>query len=561
MELKKDNQTFFTNYSHLIFFVLLCLFSLQLAFFTNSISKSVDNWAIVFSRDNDAANGIRLAQISDWTTDNHYYNYGNLYFRIAHTFQKLDPSISINDINRFSEDSDKSHHFTLMFISMLSFYGISALISYLFTNSKNNFLISMIILNSIFMSNNYWISKVFGVHPDLLLCFLISLSVFFTAKYLVSKENNVQNSSLINFQADISQGIIEEDLSKTRFITNKYMIVSAISWGLALAVKLSALFYLPVLFIVFLLPFKKSDVPEVIKFFIILFAIFFIVDFPQNFKFISMYEFIKYQSAFSLPATFESISEFLVLLYRQYVSFLPALFFICIFLSDRNNFKLKRNSLIKLLCISLIPFVFLLQRNITSPHEHYPLPIVSGLLIFTAIALINLKYYFIENRGANLNFKGYIPLTIFLFIAVISLKFLPNASSKILESDLKCREEARSIYSLEKKYQLAKLKTHVDPYVPFDQSLGFVRNNWFKTMADIAPGNADILILSKNYYSRYLAKEASHYIKQDTKNFDQIKKFYEVFSNKNITTDIHNQKWQKLQEDQCGWEIWARIKK
>ena len=60
-----------------------------------------------------------------------------------------------------------------------------------------------------------------------------------------------------------------------------------------------------------------------------------------------------------------------------------------------------------------------------------------------------------------------------------------------------------------KSFQINKLKIHVDPYVPFNQQLGCIRNNWFKTFDDIFPIQADILVLSKKYYSRYtLAKKA-----------------------------------------------------
>lgn len=92
IDVKNDSLSFFKQkYKSFIFFILVGLFFTQIGFFINAVSQNVDNWAIIFSKDNDAANGIRLSQVSDWVTNNKYYNYGNLYFRISHTLYKLKP--------------------------------------------------------------------------------------------------------------------------------------------------------------------------------------------------------------------------------------------------------------------------------------------------------------------------------------------------------------------------------------------------------------------------------------------------------------------------------------
>jgi hypothetical protein len=525
---KSNNLSFFyESYKKTIFFILITLFFTQIGFFIYAISQNVDNWAIIFSKDNDAANGIRLAQYSDWLTDNKYYNYGNLYFRISHTLQKLNPFILVNQENIFSEKSDQIHHFILMFVSYISMTGLSFLVSNILTTSKNKFMISSLIINSIFMSSTYWISKVFGVHPDLLLCFFIGLSVYSTAKYISSKNDNM-------------------------------LFISAITWGITLAIKLSSLFYMPILLVLFLKPFNKENIIKAFKFFSIILITFFIIGFPQNFQFIKIYEFVKYQSAFSIAPTIESFNEWWFLIYKQYIPFLPFIFIISIFLSDKNNMKMNKNELLQLFLITFLPFLFFLQRNITSPHEHYTLPIVAGLLVFTSIFFINLKYYLIEKRNLSLNFNNLPSLTVFFVIGVFIINIIPNITNSLLAKDLECRDEARNLYNIIKTYQSQKLKTHVDPYVPFNQGLGYIRNNWFKELKDISPGNADVLVLSKNYYNRYLTKEESHYIKQDTNNFNEVKKFYETFHQKKLIKDIYNQEWQKIAEYSCGWEIWVR---
>ncbi|MFN8578540.1 MAG: glycosyltransferase family 39 protein [Candidatus Sericytochromatia bacterium] len=528
LEAKEIKESFLIKKTKRILFVfLITLFVTQISFFIHAMSQSTDNWAIIFTKDNDAANAIRLSQVSDWVTNNRYYNYGNLYFRISNTISKINPFIKIDGTNVFSEQSDQTHHFILMLVSFLSMLGISFLISYILTNSKTKFLISSIIINSIFMSITYWIAKVLGVHPDLLLCFFVSLSIYYTAKYISLKDD-------------------------------KILYFSGILWGLTLAIKLSALFYMPTLLLLFInKPFKQDNIIKALKFFALIGLTFFIIGFPQNFEFNKIYEFVKYQSAFSIAPTMESFNEWWFLLYRQYIPFLPFIFIIALFLSSKNNIKMNKIELIKLFMISFIPFAFFLQRNITSPHEHYTLPVVAGLLIFTSILFINLKEYFSEQKKLDLDKNSLSISLIFTFLTVLILKLSPNVTNALLVKDLECRDESREVYKIVKTYQSQKLKTHVDPYVPFSQALGFVRNNWFKEMSDIAPNNADVLVLSKKYYIRFLGEE-THYLKQDTNRFNEVKKFYQAFYNKKLVKDVYNQQWEKVAEYSCGFEIWLR---
>lgn len=527
--------------SKTLFFILLIFLFSQLAFFTNAISQTVEIWPIVYSKDNDAANAIRLSQVSDWTIDNKYYNYGNLYFRISKTISNLNP-LNKKDIPNylFSEESDKVHHFSLMLISLFCLYGISFLISFLVSKNINQILVSMILINTIFISNKYWMSKVFGVHPDLLLCFFITLGLFLSIKFL---------SFLIN----------------NKDTKNKNLMIISVGfvWGLAISVKLSALFFLPALILLFL-PLKKKDLKEsfydATKFFIALIFMYFLSGFPQNFEFMNLYNFIKYQSAFSIAPTTDSFNEWWVLLYRQYTPFLPFIFLIITFFSDRVNKDFKIGNIIKIIAISFIPFCFLLQRNITSPHEHYTLPMVSALILATTYLLINLKNYLIEKKIIHLNNNSNIFVFSTLILSFFISRYIPNEVAKAYDESQLCKSEAKNLYNMVKTFQLNKLKVHVDPYVPFNQDLGYVRNNWFKTFDDIAPKNADILVLSKKYYSRYTElKEASHYIEQDTKNFEKIKEFYSLFNNNNQVKDKYGQEWKKIFYDNCGWEIWERV--
>ncbi|MEK7432420.1 MAG: hypothetical protein AABZ74_04750 [Cyanobacteriota bacterium] len=540
------------NISKVLFFTLVLVFFTQFSFFSNSVSQTVEIWPIIYAKDNDAANGIRLSQTSYWTVDNKYYNYGNLYFRISNTLERFNPlNKSTSNNNLFSEESDKNHHFTLMYVSLLSIYGISFLFSFLITKNINQILISMILINTIFMTNKYWMSKIFGVHPDLLLCFFICLGMFLSIKLI---SNKVKKDEIIT----------EEENYKDNSKKNKNILVilSGFVWGLALSVKLSALFFLPALALLFL-PLKKEEIKEnisdSIKFFSTLFITYFISGFPQNFEFVALYNFIKYQSAYSIAPTSESFNEWWELLYNQYIIFLPFIFLLVAFFSEKNENEVKITNIIKIFVLSFVPFCFLLSRNITSPHEHYTLPVVTAFIIFTTFLLINLKKYLINKEIIHFKTNSNIFIPITLIISLLIIKYIPNAVSKEYDANLVCKEEAKTLYNMVKSFQINKLKTHVDPYVPFNAQLGWIKNSWFKTFDDIVPNEADVLVLSKKYYSRYTSsKEATHYIKQDTKNFDKIKEFYTLFENKDKVTDKYGQDWEKVFFDNCGWEVWKR---
>lgn len=540
--------------SKIMFGILSIFFLAQLSFFTNAISQTVEIWPIVYSKDNDAANGIRLSQFSDWTVDNKYYNYGNLYFRLSKTISNLNP-LNKKDLPnyQFSEESDKVHHFSLMLISLFSLYGISFLISFLVTKNINQILVSMLLINTIFISNKYWIIKVFGVHPDILLCFFVGLGLFLSIKLL----------DIFNKDTTLIEGINNSNQVNEKY-ENKNLIIfsTGFIWGLAVSVKLSALFFLPSLILLFL-PLKKEYISikfiDTLKFFLFLLLGYFLSGFPQNFEFMNLYSFIKYQSAYSIAPTIKSFNEWWFLLYSQYTPFLPFIFLIVAFFSDRTTKEFKIGNILKIISISFIPFCFLLQRNITSPHEHYSLPMVAALFISTTYLLIHIKNYLIKKDLIHLNINSNIFVFFTLILSVFISKYIPNEVAKSYDESQICKSEASNLYNMVKSFQLNKLKVHVDPYVPFNQEIGYVRNNWFKTFDDIAPNNADVLVFSKKYYSRYtIAKEATHYIKQDTKDFDKVKAFYDLFDKKNEVEDKYGQKWKKIFYDNCGWEIWER---
>ncbi len=505
-------------------FISLILICIQFSYFTYAVSKHVDNWAIIYSFDNDAANGIRVAQRSGWLNNNQYYNYGNLYFRVARTIERFNP-FTTSEQNYFSAVSEESFHFTLMMISLFCLFGLSFLLSSILSRNYPYRLLCMFIINIAFMKTDIWVEYVLKVHPDFLLCLMAGISVFLSKKYLEEKKEY-------------------------------YFYLTAVSWGLTLGIKLFTVFYLPALALMFFPGFKKENLVKAIKFYCIIGATYLIIGFPQSFEFVQTIKFLIYQSSFSVSPTRESFIEWWQLLGNQI--YLPLLAIIVLALLFRNNTDetifLKKGNLIRLFIISFFPFVMLLERKVTSPYHHYTLPVVTTLLIFFAFFIT--KVFSEIPQKSKKNSESVIAmialLTGIFFMTGTSLA-IPGELNKLLN----CREEARNIYKMTTHFQQKKLIVQADPYVPFSPELGFVQSSWFRTFNDLRPGNAHVLVLNRNFYKRYITgTEPSHYVQQDVSDWKPIRKFYLSFYNQKEVTDIYNQKWVKIESDNCGWEIW-----
>lgn len=528
MDIKKVYHYINRYSSRVLTIAITVVLILQFIMFVHAISKSVSTWPVINAYNNDAANAIRVSESSNWLRDNGWYPYGNLYFNLSNMIAQFDPLKSGRDIGKNDFINDEGHHFALMMVSLCSLYGISLLLSLIITHSLVWRLFSIFVLNTVFMKSNYWVTWVFIAHPDLLLSFLIAWAFYLTFKYMT--------------------------LRKPIFFFG-----SAIVWGFALAAKMTTIIFLPMLICLFLPPVNKQSFINIFKYYGVMVISYMAIGFPQNLKIWKHIEHLNDQNRYLLSPTLESASEWFHLLLHQSILILIVIFVlvglgIAIGATKRtgeNKLPLWRAGL-----MLLFPFVFYLTRNIVNPHEHYTLPIAAGLSMF-AVFLAHQVYKAVRLK-AWVTPVGNRNLLLILFVAVVLLfRFTPNAVPEVLNAQSQGRNEAKAFVETVSSYQKQNRKILADPYVPWNENLGNVSVSYYRTFADIKQEKAQVLVLARNFYGRYLEESPSDYVKSDARNWREVHQFYRLFAGKEDVTDPHGQRWLKQYSCPQGWEIWV----
>lgn len=515
--------------SIVIILLSVMLFS-QFCLLTYSISMNADSWPIMNAQDNDVANAIRVSENSFWLKNNGFYPYGNLYFNMAQTVALFDPFSGGLQFNGRSLASDKGHHFALMLVSLCSLYGIASVISGIVARSMGYRLLTLFVLIGVFIKNEYWTTYIFRAHPDMLFSFFVALALYLTVKYMITKLD-------VHFN------------------------LSALAWGLALATKLTAVFFLPMLIILFIPPVTRANLAKSFRYYTIMLISYVVAGFPQNLMFWRHISFLRTQSNLSVSPTIGSVSEMLRALTNQSVLMIAAIIILGLIVRffEKEDPKTVTAPIFARACaLVMLPLVVLLSQRILTTHEHYTLPIASCLIVLAAF----FTKLFSKNTGAAATLPA--PRkTVIIALMLVSLLFFrlsPNAASTVLADQMEGRADAHTFVMELSRYQKENFRILADPYVPWDGNLGNVSESFFRTIEDIRPGKADILALSKNYYGRYLQDPPSLYVQKDIPSWRDVCKFYALFADKDRTVDPYGKTWVKVYANPRGWEIWKSEK-
>jgi hypothetical protein len=513
------------NLNLLMTIAIACMVFFQFSYIMYTISMNAESWPIINTFDNDAANAVRVAERSSFLMINDWYPYGNLYFNIANSIQKFNPLTAGSDVGVKSPLSDKSHHFALMIVSLISLYGISFIISDIIANTFVYKLLSMFIINTIFIKNEYWVTWVHRAHPDMLLSFFIVLSTYLTIKYIITQSTMYRN-------------------------------LSSVAWGLALATKMTTIIFLPILLVLFIPPINKINILNSLKYYAMIIVSYLVVGFPQNFVFWHHLGFLMDQSVYSISPTIDSFVGWIGLLIKQgmwLIITIIILKLILCFIEERREAPSWGN-LLKASILVAFPLAFLLARKITTVHDHYMLPVASALFVLAAYfsnglsRVLHARESWVNNRWK--------PIAVLILVVMLFFRFTPNSVARYLPAEGDARANAKAFLAEVVRYQNENLKILADPYVPWDESRGGVSASYYRTLQDIRPGNAQVLVLSKSFYSRYLKDPPSDYVLRDAPNWREIRKFYELYADKEHAVDPYNQRWKKVFSNQHGWEIW-----
>ncbi len=517
--LKLDANTIITVILGLIIFSQFCSL-------TYSISQNVDSWPIINASDNDGAKAIRVSENSFWLKNNGFYPYGNLYFNLAQTIALFDPFSAGPRLAMRSLASDKGHHFALMLVSLCSLYGIAYVIASILAGSTIYRLLSTFILIGIFIKSEYWTTWVFRAHPDMLFSFIAALALYLTIRYMITKSDSLY-------------------------------YLSSVTWGLALATKLTSIFYMPLLIILFIPPVNKTGIITAFRYYTVILASYLLAGFPQNFAFWQHLGFLKIQSGLSVAPTSGSVTEMLQTLISQSAPILAAIIILRMiigFFDKRENEVVKPLVFLKAGGLVLFPLAALLSQKILTVHEHYTLPIAACLFVLAAFLMINVTQRMSVMVPSPRH--GKTVLVSLILVSVLLFRLSPNTVSTVLAAQTEGRAEARAFVKELAFYQTMNLKILADPYVPWDENQGKINESFFRTLEDIRPGRADILVLSRSYYGRYLENPPSLYVQKDIPNWKDVCKFYAIFAHRDRAVDPFGSRWIKVNENSRGWEIW-----
>lgn len=528
----------------LIGFLFLGLIT-QISSFASILQFRADHRSIVATTDNDSASGIETAERTTLINDNQRRSYGPVWYRINYLMRVWSDN-PISDPNRTpQQNKEKDIYFTLMLLSLLSVFSLSGVISFVFFDKLQYQLMSTLILAPTLMNERFQASLVFLAKPDHFLSFILLISFISTVLLINSNFNDKQKKW------------------------------SAFFWGLTLSTKLTALPFIPVIFLLIFLykselkfEFKNSiwfnDCKKFAKYLAISY---FLIGFPQNFDFWRNIAYIHNQNKQTSWADWNSLLEWLKIYYEQISKpflFLSLLLFL---FPSRDLIKSYFNKKVVFgsLALFFVPFCYMLSKKISEPFfRWYTFPYVS-----TGLFLLGCLVVYLLNKIINKNILGYWRLKIlnqpysFLILFFLIPWSLPLASTtlSIVQKELEiCRSEALKTESFVDKAVENKEYILADPYVPFsaDYEGLWVDSAWEMSPELIIPQKTKWIILKSGYYSMYLPKDegGTPGLTAHIKNMDKVRTFYRLFWRKNETQDPFNQHWKKIYNDNCGFEVW-----
>lgn len=523
--------TFFKDqyrYVYTIFIALLLV--IQFSHLVGVIFVQSDNYGITYSRDVDAGDAIAGVKRTKWYNDNGSL-YGPVYYRLAHSIYKLSPC-SIESGSE-EEKNEEKIHFSLLLISLISFFMVSYLLASLFIKEIRFRLLATLLISSTFLNNDTWVGySIIHAHPDMLLSLFTGLFCYFI--YL----------SLLNPEKE------------------SFWYCAGIMGGVALSTKLSFFLFLPGLIFFKIPPLNIKNVKKIIYFYLIIAVSYFLVGFPQNFKIWNDINFFRSGSLPTGAPTWESFMASWYCLFAQlWLTFLILIVLFIVFgkkliPSVQKNYNSISKRMWVIVCL---PFLIFLTKRFINEFHHYTLPFAVAFLTVISIWMIGIKLDWLI-RLKKVFDKECIKVlasVILIILVQISYGLIPQQVEGKSENALYNRKEAKIVYKKIKEFVRENKLILIDPYVPSTlEDFKMYRHSWYHNFSDLEDGKTEVLVLTSNYYNRYLVEQPSEYIKT-RKVWKSVRDFYKTFSGKKQVIDPFGQEWIKSYEDKY-FEIWEK---
>ena len=496
-----------------IFFSLLLCF--KLSSYAISLFPTLGSKAVIFSKDNDAGRAIQTAELSRWYNSNHFAPYGNLYFRLAHTFAKLGPQLTDPDWSS-KENEERTHHFALLMVSLFSL----TLLCWFLVKNLTPILWQSIGLTNVLLylalQDAVWSRLILKAHPDHLLMLTIA----------------VASASLLRY---------------TRSRSQQDFVMAALLWGLATAVKRSTvLFAFSFVFIFFVEGLNRTQFKKGLNFLGLMLIAYFAVGFPQNFSIYKHVKFMLGESHNSRPPTLESIIEYLHLFFDQTKYLILAFISVHIFLGVRSNLVNWKFAVFTALAI-----VMTLSSRMVTVHYHHPMPAIACLLVFA-------MYLVKAMPVINFKFKKFIAFLL-LLPALYFTRQIPSSFAEEAKATLECRTEILSLMEKIKNLQSKEnLKLGRDPFFPFDSNKDNSFQYWGASMQDLDRDNIGLLGIMRSFGSQFLEEGPKYNMYERAANWHDKQILYRAVLETDSFITPKGNTYIKIHEDKCGYMLWKR---
>jgi hypothetical protein len=487
---------------------LYCLILLALPLYETSAPKG-----IVFARDNDGGRAIETSMASRWYNSNHFAPYGNVYYRLGHTLADLIPLAGEN--LAAVENREKSHAFSLKMISLLSVFSLCLYLAFIFLGFVPETLLWANVLTLASLKVDMWATWVFRPHPEHLLSLALVLALHAFAKFLIKPDDK------------------------------KNFIISALFWGLAMAVKRSTSAFIPGIILFLIFPFNKSNTKKAASYVGFMLLSYFLVGFPQNFGFVKHIKFLLYESSLHSFGGVETILKGLPIIWEQ-IWFLLPLFLFLSFFSE----KAQKHFTFKFVAFVLISALPILLRKLAFEGDHHTMPIAISFLmafifLFTSFNPINIQ------KGRRI---------LLCLIPVILLKIfgIPNSYTKTRNIQMECREEIDEINSILKEKASANFSVLSEAFFPSSSSVrAFTKTEWGIRWSDITK-DVGLIGINSSTINEYSNQPPKYFYGKMIENWDEKQSFYRTIKDKvDISGPFGNYK--KVYA-KCGFELWEKKK-
>ncbi len=503
---------------HFALSAALGLIAAQGAGLIAAIASVADHSAIVGAINDDAGNAVQVALRSQWWSNNDFFPYGPLYFRLANTLRQLAPwsgSLAATSL----EGREAAVHFSMLLVSLLSLFALAATLATLLWSHWSARLLMAALLTAAFLHNPVWTKMLLTAHPDMLFSWLVVMALLASLRAL-----------------DLPQD-------------SRIFKVSAFLWGAVASTKLTIVLFVPAL----VLAFRKPA----LRHFAWMALGFFAIGFPQNFLIPKMIKFLLSQSRLSVAPGLVDIGEWLTLFADAL--WLPATVLLLgwVFLPARDDksFQFSTSTLKRGMWIVVLPALWLMARKVLSPFDYYPMPFCALLLVSLALLLRRVPMKRWPRWVYALGFAG-----LFLFVR-LTTGLVPPVVAETADRMQECRPESRAVYAKVKAWLDAGKKVQVDPYVPYPTDSVYkdrLARDWSSTWPTFESRGLDYALLRGHFYARYLGAEPGDYVKVENPEWLATRQFYAAV---HASADIRGpagQHWVRTSIDACQYEVWER---